>query len=169
MSETFISSLNSIMPEQGAQSSKGLGSIDLDDDTFSNILDAKLDKTENNPKELENIVNKLGVPAGLNIEGFDYNSMVNDLDSTETVEGVNTENQINENNKFNLGSLIEDAVDAFSPVVQSIANSDFNFDSDSVSNPLNAVKDFWSNQASNFYNIMNKDTVNDISDLVSKL
>lgn len=169
MSETFISSLNSIMPEQGAQSSKGLGSIDLDDDTFSNILDAKLDKTENNQKELENIVNKLGVPAGLNIEGFDYNSMVNDLDSTETVEGVNTENQINENNKFNLGSLIEDAVDAFSPVVQSIANSDFNFDSDSVSNPLNAVKDFWSNQASNFYNIMNKDTVNDISDLVSKL
>ena len=119
MSETFISGLNSIIPEQGAQNSKGIGSFDLD--------------------------------------------------ATEAVEGVNSENQISDNNKFSLGSLIEDAVDAFSPVVQSIANSDINFNSDSVSNPLNAVKDFWSNQASNFYNIMNKDTVNDISELVSKL
>ncbi len=169
MSETFISGLNSIIPEQGAQNSKGIGSFDLDDDTFSNILDEKLDKTENDQNKLENIVNQLGVPAGLNIEGFDYNAMVNDLDATKAVEGVNSENQISDNNKFSLGSLIEDAVDAFSPVVQSIANSDINFNSDSVSNPLNAVKDFWSNQASNFYNIMNKDTVNDISELVSKL
>ena len=169
MSETFISGLNSIIPEQGAQNSKGIGSFDLDDDTFSNILDEKLDKTENDQNKLENIVNQLGVPAGLNIEGFDYNAMVNDLNSTETVEGINSENQINDNNKFSLGSLIEDAVDAFSPVVKSITNSEFDFDSNTASNPLNAVKDFWNNQASNFYNIMNKDTVNDITELISKL
>lgn len=169
MSETFISGLNSILPEQGTQGSSGIGKFDLNDNTFSNILDEKLDKTQIDKTQVENIVEKLGIPAGVNIEGFDYNAMVNDLNSTETVEGINSENQINDNNKFNLGSLIEDAVDAFSPVVKSITNSEFDFDSNTASNPLNAVKDFWNNQASNFYNIMNKDTVNDITELISKL
>ena len=169
MSETFISGLNSILPEQGTQGSSGIGKFDLNDNTFSNILDEKLDKTQIDKTQVENIVEKLGIPAGVNIEGFDYNAMVNDLNSTETVEGINSENQINDNNKFSLGSLIEDAVDAFSPVVKSITNSEFAFDSNTASNPLNAVKDFWNNQASNFYNIMNKDTVNDITELISKL
>lgn len=169
MSETFISGLNSIIPGLDSQNSKGIGGFDLNDDTFSNILDDKLDKNETEQIKAEDITNKLGVPAGLNIEGFDYNAMVNDINSTEMVEGINTENQINDNNKFNLGSLIEDAVDAFSPVVQSLANAELNLDSNSNSNPLNAVKDFWNNQASNFYNIMNKDTINNISELVSKL
>lgn len=169
MSETFISGLNSILPEQGAQGSNGIGKFDLNDSTFSNILDEKLDKPQIDKTQVENIVEKLGIPAGVNIEGFDYNAMVNDLNSTETVEGINSENQINDNNKFSIGSFIEDAVDAFSPVVKSITNSEFNFDSNTASNPLNAVKDFWNNQASNFYNIMNKDTVNDITELISKL
>ena len=62
----------------------------INDNTFSNILDEKLDKTQIDKTQVENIVEKLGIPAGVNIEGFDYNAMVNDLNSTETVEGINS-------------------------------------------------------------------------------
>ena len=85
MSETFISGLNSILPEQGAQGSSGIGKFDLNDSTFSNILDEKLDKPQIDKTQVENIVEKLGIPAGVNIEGFDYNAMVNDLNSTEKI------------------------------------------------------------------------------------
>ena len=95
--------------------------------------------------------------------------MVSDLDAIENVNPVNTDMNIRDDNKFNVSSLIEDAVDAFSPVVNSIRNSEFNLNPESISNPLSAIKNFWSNQASNFYNIMNKETVNDITDLISKL
>ena len=169
MSNPILTGINSILSGQETQSNKGIQSFDLNDNTFSNILDNKLDKTDESKENIQNIVDKLGVPAGLNIEGFDYNSMVSDLDAIENVEPVNTDMNIRDDNKFNVSSLIEDAVDAFSPVVNSIRNSEFNLNPASVSNPLNAVKNFWNNQASNFYNIMNKETVNDITDLISKL
>ena len=169
MSNPILTGINSILSGQEAQNNKGLQSFDLNDNTFSNILDNKLDKTDESKENVQNIVDKLGVPAGLNIEGFDYNSMVSDLDAIENVEPVNTDMNIRDDNKFNVSSLIEDAVDAFSPVVNSIKNSEFNLNPESISNPLSAVKNFWSNQASNFYNIMNKETVNDITDLISKL
>ncbi len=169
MSNPILTGINSILSGQETQNNKGIQSFDLNDNTFSNILDNKLDKTDESKENIQNIVDKLGVPAGLNIEGFDYNSMVSDLDAIENVEPVNTDMNIRDDNKFNVSSLIEDAVDAFSPVVNSIRNSEFNLNPESVSNPLNAVKNFWNNQASNFYNIMNKETVNDITDLISKL
>ena len=62
MSETFISGLNSILPEQGTQGSSGIGKFDLNDNTFSNILDEKLDKTQIDKTQVENIVEKLGIP-----------------------------------------------------------------------------------------------------------
>lgn len=169
MSDSILAGINSILPGQESQSTKGIQSFDLNDDTFSNILDNKLGEFDTKKQDNQNIVNQLGVPAGINIEGFDYNSFVTDLDSIEEVNSVNTDSNIQDNNKFNIGSLIEDAVDTFSPVVKSITNQEFSFNRENTSHALDAVKDFWNNQASNFYNIMNKETINDITDLVAKL
>lgn len=172
MSEAILAGINSILPELESQNTKGIGSFDLNDETFSNILDDKLEGLEDKNKSAEqDIVSQLGVPAGLNIEGFDYNAFISDFNPTESVDEINTDSNIQDNkfNKFSINSMLEDAVDAFSPVVKSIANSEFNLNPESSSNPLNAVKDFWNNQASNFYNIMSKDAVNSITDLVAKL
>lgn len=171
MSNPILSGINSVFQGQDPQKTGGIGSFDLSDDRFSNILDGKLDELQPDENtEINTIMDKLGVPAGLNIEGFDYNSIASELvNSTEKVDAIGTESNIRDDNKFDAGSLIRDAAEAFSPVVNSIINSEFSLSSDSASNPLNAVKNFWGNQASNFYSVMNKDTVNDITDLVSKL
>ena len=88
---------------------------------------------------------------------------MNDIDSVDIVDAVNTDSNISQNNGFDLGSLIKDAG-------QTVSNITSN---QRITNPINStvqeVQNFWKNQASNFYSIMNKDTVNDISELISKL
>ena len=64
---------------------------------------------------------------------------------------------------------MDDAKEAFSPVVDSLLDGRLNLESGNAANPVQAVKNFWGNQASNFYSLMDKDTINDISDLVAKL
>ena len=105
MSNPILTGINSILSGQETQNNKGIQSFDLNDNTFSNILDNKLDKIDESKENIQNIVDKLGVPAGLNIEGFDYNSMVSDLDAIENVEPVNTDMNIRDDNKFNVSSI----------------------------------------------------------------
>ena len=169
MSEPVLSSINSLFQVDGAQKTNGIEAFDLDDDRFSNILDGELDKLQDDDIKQNNLVGQLGVPAGLNIEGFDYNSFIDNLDPSDMVDGIDTDSNIKDNNKFDLGSLVDDAKEAFSPVVDSLMNGKLNLESGNSANPVQAVKNFWGNQASNFYSLMDKDTVNDISDLVAKL
>lgn len=169
MSNPILAEINSIFQTQETQNTSVLGNFDLSDDRFANILDNKLGELNQITDEIKDITSQLGVPAGLNIEGFDYNSLIEDINSQDIIEAINTETNVRDDGRFNAASMIKDAAEAFSPVVESIVNSQFNFESNNSSNPIQAVKNFWTNQASNFYSIMNKEMVNDISDLIAKL
>lgn len=160
MSNPISANINSLSQVLDTQNQNGVESFDLSDDRFANILDDKLGEYNQETGEQQDITNKLGIPAGLSIEGFDYNSFVNDLEPVEVVDSVNTDSNIQTKNKFDLGSLIKDAgntITEFASSTSPITNS-----------TVKAVQNFWSNQASNFYSIMNKDTVDDISELLSK-
>lgn len=162
MSNPISANINNISQLLDTQNQNDINNIDLSDDRFSNILDDKLGEYNKEEFQPQDITSKLGIPAGLNIEGFDYNSFVTDLDTVETVQEVNTDSNIQDKNSFDLGSLIKDAGNTLSDIVLN----------QRATNPIStvqAVQDFWKNQASNFYSIMNKDTVNDITELLSKL
>ncbi|MGN1153509.1 MAG: hypothetical protein ACI4S3_05725 [Candidatus Gastranaerophilaceae bacterium] len=163
MSNPISTNINNISQLLDSQNQNIIESYDLSDDRFSNILDSKLGEYTQEDSESKDITTQLGIPAGLEIEGFDYNSIVNDIDSVDIVDAVNTDSNISQNNGFDLGSLIKDAG-------QTVSNITSN---QRITNPINStvqeVQNFWKNQASNFYSIMNKDTVNDISELISKL
>ena len=163
MSNPISTNINNISQLLDSQNQNIIESYDLSDDRFSNILDNKLGEYNQEDIEPKDITTQLGIPAGLEIEGFDYNSIVNDIDSVDIVDAVNTDSNISQNNGFDLGSLIKDAG-------QTVSNITSN---QRITNPINStvqeVQNFWKNQASNFYSIMNKDTVNDISELISKL
>lgn len=169
MNSPILNNLNSIFQTQENQNQNNINNFDLSDDTFSNILDEKLDNSKIEENVSLQIQNQLGIPAGLDIEGFDYNSLMNEINPDELIDSINTDSNIQNESKFNLGSLINDAKDAFSPVVDSLLDGEINTESGNPANPVEAVKNFWNSQASNIYSIMNKDTVNDISDLVAKL
>ncbi len=169
MNNPILTNLNSIFQTQETQNQNNINNFDLSDDTFSNILDEKLDDTKLEENTSFAIQNKLGIPAGLDIEGFDYNSLMNEINPDEKIDNINTDSNIQNESKFSLGSLIDDAKDAFSPVVNSLLNGELNTEAGNDANPVQAVKNFWESQASNIYSIMDKDTVNDISDLVAKL
>ena len=163
MSNPISTNINNISQLLDSQNQNIIESYDLSDDRFSNILDNKLGEYNQEDIEPKDITTQLGIPAGLEIEGFDYNSIVNDIDSVDIVNAVNTNSNISQNNGFDLGSLIKDAGQTVSNIISN----------QRVTNPINStvqeVQNFWKNQASNFYSIMNKDTVNDISELISKL
>lgn len=163
MSNPISTNINNISQLLDSQNQNIIESYDLSDDRFSNILDNKLGEYNQEDIEPKDITTQLGIPAGLEIEGFDYNSIVNDIDSVDIVDAVNTDSNISQNNGFDLGSLIKDAGQTVSNIISN----------QRVTNPINStvqeVQNFWKNQASNFYSIMNKDTVNDISELISKL
>ena len=169
MNSPILNNLNSIFQTQENQNQNNINNFDLSDDIFSNILDEKLDNSKIEENVSLQIQNQLGIPAGLDIEGFDYNSLMNEINPDELIDSINTVSNIQNESKFNLGSLINDAKDAFSPVVDSLLDGEINTESGNPANPVEAVKNFWNSQASNIYSIMNKDTVNDISDLVAKL
>ena len=169
MSNPILADINSIFQSQETQSINTIGNFDLSDDRFANILDNKIGELNQVTDEIKDITSQLGVPAGLNIEGFDYNSLIEDINPQDMIEAINTETNIKDDGRFNAASMIKDATEAFSPVVESLMNSQFSFDSNNSSNPIQAVKNFWTNQAGNFYSIMNKEMVNDISDLIAKL
>ena len=163
MSNPISTNINNISQLLDSQNQNIIESYDLSDDRFSNILDNKLGEYNQEDIEPKDITTQLGIPAGLEIEGFDYNSIVNDIDSVDIVNAVNTDSNISQNNGFDLGSLIKDAGQTVSNIISN----------QRATNPINStvqeVQNFWKNQASNFYSIMNKDTVNDISELISKL
>ena len=163
MSNPISTNINNISQLLDSQNQNIIESYDLSDDRFSNILDNKLGEYNQEDIEPKDITTQLGIPAGLEIEGFDYNSIVNDIDSVDIVDAVNTDSNISQNNGFDLGSLIKDAGQTVSNIISN----------QRVTNPINStvqeVQNFWKNQASNFYSLMNKDTVNDISELISKL
>lgn len=169
MNSPILNNLSSIFQTQDAQSQNNINNFDLSDDTFENILDEKLDKNEAKENFSSQIQNQLGVPAGLDIEGFDYNSLVNEINPDEMIDSVNTDSNIQNDSKFNLGDLISDAKDSFSPVVDSILQGELNTESGNPANPVQAVKNFWESQASNFYSIMNKESVDNVNELISKL
>ena len=169
MNSPILNNLSSIFQTQENQNQNNINTFDLSDDTFSNILDDKLEDSKIEENFTSKIQNQLGVPAGLNIEGFDYNSLMNEINPDEIINSINTDLNIKDDSKFNLGDLIDDAKDAFSPVVDSLLDGKINTESGNPANPVQAVKNFWESQASNFYSIMNKDSVDNVNELIAKL
>jgi len=171
MENQILSSINSVFQTQENQNSSGIGNFDLNDDRFANILDEKIGEFNNDiiSDNTQDITKQLGVPAGLDIEGFDYYSLIEDINPQDMVEAINTESNLRDDSRFDTVAMVKDAAEAFSPVVESLSNSQFSFDSPNSSNPIKAVKNFWTNQASNFYSLMGKDTINDLNELIAKL
>lgn len=165
MNNPMLSNINSILQGQTEQTGS-VQNYDLSDNTFSNLLDEKIAGLDTEKISQANIIEKLGIPIGLKIEGFDY---VPSSVSTDKVEAINTESNLRDDNKFDIKSLVNDVKDTFSPVMDSVLDSTFGMNTETIGNTAKAVKNFWLNQASNFYSIMDKETVNDISELVAKL
>lgn len=169
MNSPILNNLSSIFQTQENQNQNNINNFDLSDDTFSNILDEKLDDSKIKENFSSKIQNQLGVPAGLDIEGFDYNSLMNEINPDEMIDSINTDSNIQNDSRFNIGNLIDSAKESFSPVVDSILQGELNTESGNPANPVQAVKNFWESQASNFYSIMNKESVDNVNELISKL
>ena len=68
---------------------------------------------------------------------------------------------------FNLSSLVKNAIEDFAPVVGSVLESGIT--PDTVGKTAKALKSFWGSQAQSIYSTMNKESVENITELISKL
>ena len=162
-SNPILSNINAIMP-QNNQATSVIESYDLSDDRFANILEERADKKDDKFSfEQEDIMSKLGVPFGIDIEGFDYNELLaQTVSSTDKVDAINTDSNINNESKFNLSSLVKNAIEDFAPVVGSVLESGIT--PDTVGKTAKALKSFWGSQAQSIYSTMNKESVENITD-----
>ena len=159
----------SIFEPLDSQKTNGIGDFDLSDNRFSNILEEKIGERDKESQVIQNITSQLGLPIGLEIEGFNYTSQVNEISPDDMIEVIKTESNLKDDSRFDIVSAIKETAETFSPIIEPILDSQLNLENQNISNPVKAVKNFWINQASNFYSIMNKDTVNDITELIAKL
>src|SRR5574344_971545 len=134
MTNPVFSDVNKIFQTSPNQSEEKALDIKTLDNTFTNIFDFKINNTQKtsenteitdeNEEDKNNLEDSLGVPIGLNIDGFDY----------ENAKSTTTEDSSN-NNTY----------------------------------PIKTVENFKENRITNLYKSMDKETILDLSDLISKI
>ncbi len=199
MSNAISLDISSILQSQNSQATTGATSFDLDDDTFSSLLAEQMMDSSSTETEGSNIMQQLGMPAGLSIEGFDYQSFATDIvESMDEIKQLSNSFDSGEDSSFNLSSFISDTVDTFSSIVENISDSEFSFgsegsqpppppppsdstsssesstsdlslESDSESSYTTSVQNFLQNQASNIYSAISKTRVSKLSGLLSSI
>ena len=128
-----------------------LGNIDLNDDTFSKLLDKQLNSINNGATS--NFVGNMGAPAGLVIEpidGVEYANTVQDQMEAIGENKLSREEYITQQIEFK----DIDLGDYFSNLLKNNLNSQSDF--------MNFAK----KQATNAYNVFSKNYVFDMQDFV---
>ena len=131
-----------------------LGSFDLNDDTFSKLLDKQLNSIQENTPN--NFVGNFGVPAGLLIEP---------IDGTDFVETVQDQMEILGENKISKEEYINQPIefkdidmgDYFSTLLNTKAESNSDF------------MNFARKNATNAYNVFSKNFIDNIQDFVADI
>lgn len=131
-----------------------LGNIDLNDETFSKLLDKQLNSIQENPPS--NFVGNFGVPAGLMIEPIDG------VDFTETAQDqmeLLGENKISKEEYINQPIEFKDIDmgDYFSTLLNAKTESNSDF--------LNFAR----KNATNAYNVFSKNFIGDMQDFVADI
>jgi len=135
MDKGILSNVNPMFnsKEQASPEDNNREKINLFSNSFATNIRGKDNNAENKTNEEQeteetNLLSSLGVPTGVNIEGFDYASFISqdDVENTETTK-TNTS-----------------------------------------TNPIEMVQQYQENKVTNIYKMMNKDIVNDLTDLISK-
>lgn len=137
-------------------SQENTAQIDLNDETFSNLLDKQLNnRLEQNGK---NFVDTLGIPSisGINLGEYDGHN----IGQTDLVQPVNEfDNAQSEKFKSGKDFSMEEVLTLFSPIFESKPNMA------EVTN--NGIFDFERKTAANLYNRYAKNVITDLSEFVS--
>ncbi len=157
--------------------------VNLDDNTFANLLDSKLDGlAEQNTETYTQLMGPLGVPAGLNIEGLTDPFKVSAIDSNSMAELSLNQSEANgedENIIKSAGNSLENLFDNISDRISgninftdllSMKDSAHNINISSTQDKLsNGFSSFMQKQAAHLYGVMGKSIANNIGDILSAI
>ena len=138
-------------------STKGLGSItspqgfDLDDDTFSKLLDKSMANSQQLPN-VSNFVGEMGMPAGLIIEPLDGSDFANTVQDQMEILGQKIPNEPISTEPFEIKDI--SIGDYFSSLLKTETNENSDF--------MNFAK----KQATNFYGLQSKNLILDTREFI---
>lgn len=138
-------------------STKGLGSItspqgfDLEDDTFSKLLDKSMANSQQSPN-VSNFVGEMGMPAGLIIEPLDGSDFANTVQDQMEILGQKIPNEPISTEPFEMKDI--SIGDYFSSLLKTETNENSDF--------MNFAK----KQATNFYGLQSKNLILDTREFI---
>ena len=138
-------------------STKGLGSItspqgfDLEDDTFSKLLDKSMANSQQLPN-VSNFVGEMGMPAGLIIEPLDGTDFANTVQDQMEILGQKIPNEPISTEPFEMKDI--SIGDYFSSLLKTETNENSDF--------MNFAK----KQAANFYGLQSRNLILDTKEFI---
>ena len=138
-------------------STKGLGSItspqgfDLEDDTFSKLLDKSMANSQQLPN-VSNFVGEMGMPAGLIIEPLDGSDFANTVQDQMEILGQKLPNEPISTEPFEMKDI--SIGDYFSSLLKTETNENSDF--------MNFAK----KQATNFYGLQSRNLILDTKEFI---
>ena len=159
----FVGNISSIGLNNGVSSTP---SFDLNDTTFSELLEKQLNNNINNQTPANNIINGLGMPPGIEIEpleGTEFSNTVQDQmeavgEKTNSIETDNSTNPFDMNNDGDVTT--SEVVTFFSSLLDNNSQGQ---------NARSELFDFAKKQATNFYNTYSRIVVTDLKEFVDDI
>lgn len=167
---------------QGLQVGSG-SQVNLDDDTFANLLNSKLDGLASQGMEVyTQLMGPLGVPAGLNIEGMTDPFKVNAVDANSMADMALNQSEASgedENVLKAAGNKLESLFDNLSDRMSGNINVSDLFSMKDSSNGLKLASaqdklndgfgQFMQKHAAHLYGAMGKTIVHNLGDILSAI
>lgn len=159
----FVGNISSIGLNNGVSSTP---SFDLNDTTFSELLEKQLNKSSQVQNSSTNLIDGLGMPPGIqieNLDGTDFSETAQDQveavgEKIDTTETDNTTNPFDMNNDGDVTT--SEVVTFFSSLLNNNSQGQ---------NARSELFDFAKKQATDFYNKYSKNVVSNLTDLVDDI
>ena len=159
----FVGNISSIGLNNGVSSTP---SFDLNDTTFSELLEKQLNKSSQVQNSSTNLIDGLGMPPGIqieNLDGTDFSETAQDQveavgEKIDTTETDNTTNPFDMNNDGDVTT--SEVVTFFSSLLDNNSQGQ---------NARSELFDFAKKQATDFYNKYSKNVVSNLTDLVDDI
>ena len=159
----FVGNISSIGLNNGVSSTP---SFDLNDTTFSELLEKQLNKSSQVQNSSTNLIDGLGMPPGIqieNLDGTDFTETAQDQveavgEKIDTTETDNTTNPFDMNNDGDVTT--SEVVTFFSSLLDNNSQGQ---------NARSELFDFAKKQAADFYNKYSKNVVSNLTELVDDI
>lgn len=159
----FVGNISSIGLNNGVSSTP---SFDLNDTTFSELLEKQLNKSSQVQNSSTNLIDGLGMPPGIqieNLDGTDFSETAQDQveavgEKIDTTETDNTTNPFDMNNDGDVTT--SEVVTFFSSLLDNNSQGQ---------NARSELFDFAKKQAADFYNKYSKNVVSNLTELVDDI